>query len=246
MSKATKLSSLLDLPFAPIILLTFERVVKLVYDVNPSHITTELLIRTCEMNIAVLIAAVTENSSHKAEADAIQYSRIPFTPLLWKECLTDLIDMSFFLALKRKNSGKKGAAPGKNESKTAEGGSEAEASKDATRAETSEKKKAPPVQPSVPVCVMLRLLNHPISEVREGVMLGCLNSLTKITYNPSKSDDAIRSDVAVFLELALPQGECGDEMGDDDSVDFILSLLRRCLAEHEPPILEIATQLLAR
>ena len=230
--KGGQISSLLDIPFAPVILLTFERVVKLVYDIWPSHVTTELLVRTCEMNIAVLIASVTERGNPKAEADAVTYSRIPFTPLLWKECLRDLVIMSFVLA-KRKIVG-----PSKAHVVPAPGESSASAAVAST-------KKEPRVTASVPIFALVRLLNHPISEVREGVMLGIDEALRSIVDDNAISHHLKRSAVERFIELTFPPGS-GDDNVDEAPADFISLLLRRCLIETEPPIMELTMQLLAR
>lgn len=225
-------SNSFDLPFAPVILLTFKRVVKLVYDVvPPSLVTTELLVRTCEMNIAVLIAGVSERGAAKAEADALQFSRIPFTPLLWKECLTDLVDISFFLAMEKKSrpATKKIISYGEPVEEVP--------------ADVSPKKPIR-VSPSLPIFALMRLLNHPISEVREGILLGSINALSRI-ISSSKPNVSIRADVSKYLELTLAPGSV-DENSQDAPVEFILALLRRCLVEREPPILEVTMQLLAR
>jgi hypothetical protein len=232
--KSSQISAMLDLPFAPVILLTFKRVVKLVYDVTPSsNVTTELLVRTCEMNIAVLIAATTEHGAANAEADAVQFSCTPFTPLLWKECLTDLADISFFLTMnKQTRSASKSLS---SEQSPVEGGS---------MLPDGPQRKVARVSASVPIFALMRLLSHPVSEVREGILLGCANALERIT-SPTRSDAAIRADVSKYLELTLAPGSV-DEEGEDAPVEFILAILRRCLVEREPPILELTMQLLAR
>jgi hypothetical protein len=203
-------------PFAPAILIILKRIVAVVHQMSCSDLTTELLTKICEMNISILL-----DSSHVdvlLHSDvggniSIPASRIPFAPLLWKESLIDLVGQVFKNELSRQY-------PALRILKTFSSSGLSHFS----------------------LSSLLHLINHPISEVREGVILGCLAALSDI----SRLDTSILEDLPPNKVLVLSYFSLSGRTENDRYKSFFTILLQRAIIEMEPPILEITLQLTLR
>jgi hypothetical protein len=214
-------------PYAPVILLTFKRIISLVYQMNSHDIMAELLIKVCEMNVSILFDGPMESDYDETEEGdrSRGAAKIPFAPLLWKESLVDLTKETFrskFLSLFPELR---------------------EVYFPALSHTAPVVESAASYQYSMPD--LLQLIHHPISEVREGVILGCLDSLTEITELEdaglsSKSEKLPSKSTLIlsFLTLASNTKVLQNQ-------SFLTVLFRRITTEVEPPILQITLQLIS-
>lgn len=197
-------------PYPPIILLTLKRIVSVVYLLHPCDIVTELLVKICDMNVSCLF----DISFEKIENVALHPSKFPFAPLLWKESLVDLTKSAFRNQLLQIYPGIR--ALYKNHKF------------DFAQSAFSHS-----------VSDLIKLVQHPISEVREGVLVGCLDAFTELTeLDVSGADDVPTKNTLVSSFL----GTAGEADGDS----FLTMLFRRILAESEPPVLQLTLQLILR
>jgi hypothetical protein len=217
----------MSFPYAPIILLTLKRIVSIVYQMDSRDLLAELVIKVCEMNVSILFDDPIEGSMIGEEERggnlSLSASKIPFAPLLWKESLVDLTKEIFRSELLRlypplrdlyfPNLSSHGAPVEK------------------------------PASYHFSMSDLLQLIHHPISEVREGVILGCLNSLTDLTEleeSQLSSEQLPSKPALVHSFLALASGDSKFNKGQS----FLTILFRRITTETEPPILQITLQLI--
>ena len=80
-----------------------------------------------------------------------------------------------------------------------------------------------------PVSILLSLLSHPLSEVREGVLLGCLKAVSLTSSTAADSSDNSQA-VKQFLQ----------------STGLFEILLQRAAKELEPPLRSLSLQLICR
>jgi hypothetical protein len=209
-------------PYAPIILLTFKRIVSVVYRVYSNDILSELLVKICEMNVLNLLPTLVgdgEEEHDKQEATALQAAKVPFAPLLWKESLVDLTKQTFRTELVRLYP-----ALATVYGKTLRPEMTQPTSRD---------------HHSMPMSRLLKLFQHPISEVREGVLLGSLDSFVEITeLDVCGSQDLPTKNVLIASFLTLARGS------ETQDQSFLTLLFRRIITEFEPPILQITLQLI--
>mmetsp|Transcript_4584 Transcript_4584/g.7008 ORF Transcript_4584/g.7008 Transcript_4584/m.7008 type:complete len:1008 (+) Transcript_4584:2-3025(+) len=205
----------LTFPYPPSVILTFERLVRVVHKMVPNEITTELLVKVCEMGIAELLDGM--NVKVGAGHDVFC---VPMLPLLWKECLEDLVDATFSYVLNGKNGMDSHAGVDSDESPT----------------------KPLAGLDMIPLCHLLSLVDHPISEVREGILRGCLRAFNTLTsgINTSPSAHTICAKVRDYIYASRTGTETEATAG-----NIIDVLLRRCMQEAEPPILEVTLELLS-
>jgi hypothetical protein len=238
-SAGSSSSVLSHFPYAPVILLTFKRIVSVVYRVYSNDILSELLIKICEMNVSNLLPApaapaagkeaekMQEEEQDEEDIDiernattavALQAAKIPFAPLLWKESLIDLTKQTFRSELLKLYP---------------------------TLSPVYGKTLRPEMtQPSSPdhhsllsMPRLLKLFQHPTSEVREGVLVGALDSFVEITELDLSGQDLPTKSALIVAFLDLAKGH---------SESFLTLLFRRIITELEPPILQITLQLILK
>lgn len=182
------------------------------YSICPNEDMTELLIRTCEMSVVMLMG---DQSAAEDEDQSLRLSHLPFAALLWKESLVDLVFTRFTLIL----------------------------GKSSKRLDSVSSFSLPS---------LLRLINHCTSEVREGVLVGCSLALEKaISLVTVPSATHVQIDFIDLFVQSTQVNEASNEkegapVSGRDKYSFLMLLLRRCIGETEPPILEITLQLLCR
>lgn len=187
----------------------------------PSDITIELLIKLCEMNTSILFDSTYEDVLSHSEVGgniSISASHIPFAPLLWKESLIDLVGKSFKYDLMKQYP---------------------DLSSFFYPKEYIDKLELLPSH-QYSLKFILSLIDHPVSEVREGVIQGYMNIFNDIAQIDTSKNEKLPSTKTLILSLLSLAGST--ENGQYQS--FITILFHRIVIETEPPILQFTLQLL--
>lgn len=173
------------------------------------------------MNTSILFDSTYEDVLSHSELGgniSISASHIPFAPLLWKESLIDLVSKSFKYELMKQYP---------------------ELSSLYYSKEYIEKLKLLPLH-QYSLKFLLTLIDHPVSEVREGFIQGFMEIFNDISQLDTSSSENLPTNKILILSLLSLAGL--SETGQYQS--FITILFRRIVIETEPPVLQITLQLL--
>lgn len=223
----------LETEFPPAILLTLTRIFRMAYNILNTDATKQALEELCKICFSDLLEG-SEFSSKlvslgKRSQFALDKSRIPMNPLLWKECITDLVQFSGEKVISELIK---------------------VLSQDNGSAIDSENLPGTTREALSTFYVLKQFLEFPVSEVREGVIIGCvkiLNTVTDLFQTHESLTKSMENKNFLFNNIFVCYHQNSDARQishSEDEVGLLNQLLRRFLQETEPPILEANLELL--